>query len=282
MIHTLYGKHYHIFRLSVCPADQGHAGVSRDRIYLILALKGKVTPVCDVNKMYSRVSAYIAGKVQTRPSDYLVSDVNELKAEAARISHVRRKIIKKRVRVAPLVIELFIRLRRFFFLVCLLFFNFNNVHHFFGHLQVKLTLGGKRMSMRYLLNGREARGVKYAAARYKLRFNSHPRSNPEYFVFLGDTPSERLCWSAGNGRLPTYRRNGGFFWHEQSESILTARDKLASLGFPVTANTAMSMGVPVIPVKDRFRAASVAGNSFHFASAAVVQLIVPCCFKLSE
>jgi len=136
--------------------------------------------------------------------------------------------------------------------------------------------------MRHLLNGREVRGVKFAAKKYKLRFNKHPKSDPDYFLFLGDTPSSWMCWSAVSGRLPTYRRNGGLYWHEQSESYLTARDKLASLGFPVTANTAMAMGVPVIPLKDAFRASSVAGNSFHFATAAVVQLIVLCCFRLSD
>lgn len=102
MIRTLYGKHYQIFKLPVCPADQGHAGISRDRIYLILTLKGKVTRVFDVNRMYSMVTAYITSKVQTKPSDYLVSDVNELKVEAARLAHVRRNTLKPHPHPAPL------------------------------------------------------------------------------------------------------------------------------------------------------------------------------------
>ena len=42
MIKTLYSRHYDIRTLFVSPADQGHAGIARDRVYVILALKGRV------------------------------------------------------------------------------------------------------------------------------------------------------------------------------------------------------------------------------------------------
>ena len=38
MIKRLYGEHYHIWTLRVEPADVGHAGVNRERLYLILSL----------------------------------------------------------------------------------------------------------------------------------------------------------------------------------------------------------------------------------------------------
>ena len=71
-------------------------------------------------------------------------------------------------------------------------------------------------------------------------------------------------------------------YHVRSQSWLTPREKLASLGFPITQGTAMSMGVPVIGVKDGLRATSVAGNSFHFATAACVQLIVLSCYRMVD
>ena len=131
-----------------------------------------------------------------------------------------------------------------------------------------------------LLNQREAQGVKYAIARYKQRVGPYPERDDDLIVFLGDTPANRLCWTATSRRIPTYRRNGGKMWHVRSKSWMSSRDKLASLGFPVTESMATSMGVPAIPIQDQLRASSVAGNSFHFATAACVQLIALCCFKV--
>lgn len=131
-----------------------------------------------------------------------------------------------------------------------------------------------------LLNKREVKGVRYTIQAYKKRIGPYPRSDDDLFVFLGDSPKSRLCWSAVSKRVPTYRRNGGKMFHLKSQSWLTGKDRLASLGFPITESTAMSMGVPVIPVQDQFRAASVAGNSFHFCTAAVVQLVALSCYRL--
>lgn len=136
--------------------------------------------------------------------------------------------------------------------------------------------------MKKLLNLREAMGVKYCIHRYKDKLGSNPQLDDDLFIFLGDTPAKRLCWTATSRKLPTYRRNGGKMYHVRSQTWLTPREKLASLGFPITVNTAMSMGVPVIGVKDGLRATSVAGNSFHFATVACVQLIVLSCYRLTS
>jgi hypothetical protein len=148
--------------------------------------------------------------------------------------------------------------------------------------QVKNTWNGKRFSLKRLLNLREAQGVKFALAKYQSIIGPHPRTDDDLVIFLGDTPQKRLCWSARSRRLPTYRRNNGFMWHVKSESWLTAAEKLASLGYPVNESMAKSMGVPVIPIKDLLRASSIVGNSFHFATAACVQLVVMCCFKFVQ
>ena len=83
-------------------------------------------------------------------------------------------------------------------------------------------------------------------------------------------------------KIPTFRRNNGKMYHVKSQSWLTPKDRLACLGYPVTEQTATAMGVPVIPVKDRLRAGSVAGNSFHFATAACVQLVALSCYKMAH
>ena len=91
MINKLYGRHYNIRKIVVCPADQGHFGSSRTRIYLIMTLKGKVIEVANVEEMYRSVSSYIKQKVQTKPSDYLVASLAELKAAKQAVADKRRK-----------------------------------------------------------------------------------------------------------------------------------------------------------------------------------------------
>lgn len=89
MIKTLYSRHYDIRTLFVSPADQGHAGIARDRVYVILALKGRVEEAFNVENMYAKVSAFIRKRVQTVPSDYLISDYNELQREAQATATIR-------------------------------------------------------------------------------------------------------------------------------------------------------------------------------------------------
>lgn len=91
MIKTLYAKHYDIEQLFVSPTDQGHAGIARDRLYLILALRGKVKQVHNVKCIYRKVSHYIRRRVATRPSDYLVSNLQDVHMDALRTARVRKK-----------------------------------------------------------------------------------------------------------------------------------------------------------------------------------------------
>ena len=91
MIKRLYGRHYNIEQLFVSPADQGHAGIARERTYLILTLKCSVVKVHDVQAVYKKVSKYIQQRVQTRPHDYLISTPTDLQREATYVANLRKK-----------------------------------------------------------------------------------------------------------------------------------------------------------------------------------------------
>ncbi len=52
MIQKLYGKYYAMMALFVAPSDQGHSGVARDRVYVILWLRSKVTMTANPEKLY--------------------------------------------------------------------------------------------------------------------------------------------------------------------------------------------------------------------------------------
>lgn len=134
--------------------------------------------------------------------------------------------------------------------------------------------------MRYLLNDREARALRVVCRSFYKKTKRRADQSLDLFVYLGDDPSKRLCWSATSGRLPTFRTGSGRMYHPASDTWMTPKDKLTALGFPTTPETAIAMGVPILPVADVRRAASIAGNSFHFSTAAVVQLCVLSSFKV--
>ena len=69
MITYLYSKRYRIRCLRVMPAHQGHAGVARERVYLILTLKKSVVEIANPEDMYKKVSDFIMSWVCTEPKD---------------------------------------------------------------------------------------------------------------------------------------------------------------------------------------------------------------------
>lgn len=134
--------------------------------------------------------------------------------------------------------------------------------------------------MKYLLNQREREALRDYSDLYKKKFGEEAQVDPNLFVNLGDNPKHYLCWSATSGKIPTFRTNGGRIYNVRSNVWMCPRDKLAALGLPVTPATALAMGVPMLPVADDLRAASVAGNSFHFSTATVIQLIALACHQI--
>ena len=71
-----------------------------------------------------------------------------------------------------------------------------------------------------------------------------------------------------------------FFYNPFKDCWLLPKDKLACLGFPVTPEISAAMSVPTVPIADHFHAASIAGNSFHFSTVAVVQMVALACYRI--
>jgi hypothetical protein len=80
--------------------------------------------------------------------------------------------------------------------------------------------------------------VQCAKKVYKTRFKKDPMKDPNLIVYLGDNFAARKTWSAISGRLPTMRMSGGKLWSISRRRWLTGREKMASLGFPVSEATA--------------------------------------------
>ena len=131
----------------------------------------------------------------------------------------------------------------------------------------------------YLLNSRERAAVTRVKKLHLKKFGYKAVDNANLFVYLADSQEKRICWSGTSGRIPTFRTQSAKMFHVQSKTWMTGRCKLAALGYPVTPRTALAMGVPIIPVTDTKRAAKLAGNSFNFATAAIIQMLALCCYK---
>ena len=148
--------------------------------------------------------------------------------------------------------------------------------------KVKLAKKGYRISsLRDLLTQREQTAVQKGAQMYKARFHKDPTSDRNFMLHIGDNPEVRLCWSAVSRKVPTLRRASGKYWHYMSRRWLTGREKVATLGFPVSPGAALSMAVPILPVQDTKRAATLSGNCMHFGNILLVELVAwACCQKV--
>lgn len=113
---------------------------------------------------------------------------------------------------------------------------------------------------------------------YVEKYGADPADNPNLVYFLGDNPSWAKTWSASRGKLPTFRRNNGFYLSRPSFKIMTPGDKLAALGWPVTSGTAAAMMTTKFPSLDSRRGGLVAGNAMHLGNSGIVLLVGLVCF----
>ena len=107
---------------------------------------------------------------------------------------------------------------------------------------------------------------------YIRQFRVHPSADPNCIFTLSDNPLERCVWSAGSGRLPCFRTNGGKQWSCYLGRWLTSRELLACMGVPVYPHLASMAGVPVVHVESGPAAAKMVGNMYHIATAGSVML----------
>lgn len=132
--------------------------------------------------------------------------------------------------------------------------------------------------MDYLLTDRELFLVYQLDLVFAQRFKELPMNDENIFYFLGDRFEHSLTWSA-HGRIPCYRKNPARYLHRQSMRFLTGRDKLASLGWPVTDQLATNLLTTKTPSIENDRSDFLAGNSMHLANASTILLIGLCCFS---
>ena len=159
------------------------------------------------------------------------------------------------------------------------FGNFNLTFHsiILGDLVHWLTQGSEDCS--YLLNKRERKVVKELDAAFRSTFRGEPGESPDLSYFFGDNPAFSKTWSATSGRLPCFRRNGGFYYHRKTGRIMTAVDKLTALGWPTVQEVSDNMMTTCVPLLDPKRGELMAGNAMLLGNAGIVLLVGLTCFK---
>lgn len=139
-----------------------------------------------------------------------------------------------------------------------------------------------RDSMSVLLSSREARTMVELNERYEQKYKQPATSNPNLVYGLGDN-ADFQSWSAGSGKVPTYRlsTSNSRYWLPSHQRWMTAKERLISMGWPVCPAMSHALDVPLIGASDPKRAfdlIKVIGNSMHLQSTGVLQLIALACF----
>ena len=136
------------------------------------------------------------------------------------------------------------------------------------------------MDLTYLLNDRELNCAKILDGRYYLKFRKAPCQDPALVYYLGDNASYGSSWSAVSGKLPTFRLNSrsGLFWLPSQKRFLTCKERLTAMGWPCVNEIASSLDVPLFGATDHKRACDLLGNTMHWQSAGVLQMLTLSCF----
>ena len=86
VIYELFKFHYNMFWLEVDPADSGHSGVSRPRIYIFLSHMETGKVLRNPIELYDQLSHEIKKRIQTVPSDYWCATSREIMEEALELA----------------------------------------------------------------------------------------------------------------------------------------------------------------------------------------------------
>lgn len=148
-------------------------------------------------------------------------------------------------------------------------------------VSIDLRKPSNRADLTFLLNSREKAALNDYMNLYEQEYGKPAQSDPDLIVFLGDNPKRWRTWSAKSRTISTFRRNvkSSLFWSPHLKRFMVAREKLAALAWPVTPCMAKAMCCDMVPARDIFRAADLAGNGMHFTTVAIAQLLALACFR---
>ncbi len=75
--------------MTCSPADVGHAGVSRDRTYVIMRHVETVDCLHDPMDLYHQIASHISHRIATQPQEYMIATHQEIALEASAVARQR-------------------------------------------------------------------------------------------------------------------------------------------------------------------------------------------------
>lgn len=132
------------------------------------------------------------------------------------------------------------------------------------------------MDLTYLLNEREKATLDAGCAMYWKRFSKDTFQDKNLAIFLGDSHTFDITWSAVSKRIPTFRLNTGKMFFPFYKRWMCSSEKLAAFGFPIRG-VATTIGCPPLLIRDWRRANQLAGNCMVLPCIAIVQMIALTC-----
>ena len=269
IIELLFGLFYHIWAVEAKPEHQGHSGVARPRLYILMLHRMKGVAMYDPVTLYKQVSDDLMMSFRTLPRDYMTATPRDIEIFAMRLASTRG------IEYKPAA-----RLRSSYYCSSSVTM-FPSLGHSTRMSQPVNSTAKATNDMTYLLTDREKAAIDELDHRYERLYpGCSPRSDPDLVYFLGDNPwSWSPTWSAISGRIPTFRLNDGLYWFPAHKRAMCAKDKLSALGMPVDHWYCEQMGVKPVGIEDSQRAYLLAGNAMNFMTVAIVQLIGLSCFR---
>ena len=135
-------------------------------------------------------------------------------------------------------------------------------------------------SFYYLLHETEKRRLEGYLAKWQSQFGIPAEHDPNCVLHLGDDPYKRPVWSA-NGSFPSFRRNMNMLFHPFSQTLITPRERLSVLGWPVYEELARTAGLPTaVQLPDMSHAIKFAGNAYHVAVFGTWMITCLACVQL--
>lgn len=93
---------FYIFPIYVDMEDVGHSGVSRRRVYTVVALKDAVDIIRNPVQLYGQVVEFLHGMTElwgggTVPCDYLTADTTEIQLDAMEVARTTGKLFRSNI-----------------------------------------------------------------------------------------------------------------------------------------------------------------------------------------
>ena len=256
VIYEMFKFAYCMFWLEVEPADSGHGGVSRPRIYIFLSHLETGTVLHDPCVLYCTATWWVEKNgFPTTPQDYwLATDRRDSTWKHGTCGQTKNSLsngslaLPRRFSCKLWIPKLYnphtwhtYTLSHTWTKIHNYKYRHNQVH---SYLHRPMSHSKDQKDLTYLLTSREKQAVVLLSDHYMTKYGQDPTDAADLCFYLGDNPTYAVTWSAESMKVPCFRNSNGLYWIPSKKRWVTLREKLACLGLPRGPSVQSSYGGP--------------------------------------